>query len=131
MKYLVLFFCITIGVLGLSCKKVSNQEQVKVISPKEMKSFIETDSVQLIDIRTPKEFKEGFINKAKNIDFYSSTFKEEINTLDKEKPVFIYCRSGRRSGKSVNTFLEAGFTRIYDLKGGFLNWKSEGYKIKK
>ncbi|MFI1743669.1 rhodanese-like domain-containing protein [Thalassobellus sediminis] len=131
MKHFVLFFCIVIGTFGFSCKKTLNQEQVKVISPKEMQVFLDADSVQFIDVRTPKEFSEGFIDTAKNIDFYSSTFKDEINKLDKSKPVFIYCRSGGRSGKSVSAFLEVGFTKIYDLEGGFLNWESEGYKIKK
>tara|TARA_R110002050_G_scaffold202806_1_gene338010 strand:+ start:10434 stop:10832 length:399 start_codon:yes stop_codon:yes gene_type:complete len=129
-KYLVLFFCITISFFGLSCKKTPNQDQVKVISPKEMEVFFNTDSVQLIDVRTPKEFREGFIDKAQNIDFFSTTFKDEISKLNKAKPVFVYCRSGRRSGKSVSVFLDAGFTKIYDLKGGLLNWKSQGLKTK-
>lgn len=131
MKHLVLLFCITISVFGLSCKKALNQDNVKVISPKEMKVFLDTESVQLIDVRTPKEYSEGFIDKAQNIDFFSPTFKDEVSKLDKAKPVFVYCRSGRRSANSVSVFLEAGFTKIYDLKGGFLNWKSEGYKVKK
>ncbi|MFI1770883.1 rhodanese-like domain-containing protein [Thalassobellus citreus] len=131
MKHFVLFFCIVISTFGFSCKKTLNQEQVKVISPKELKAFLDADSVQLIDVRTPKEFSEGFIVTAKNIDFYSSTFKDEINKLDKSKPVLVYCRSGRRSANSVSVFLDAGFTKIYDLEGGILNWKSEGYKIKK
>ncbi len=131
MKHLILFVFTTTCLLSLSCKKASTQDHVKDISPKEMQVFLDADSIQLIDVRTPKEFNEGYINTAKNIDFYTPTFKDAINKLDKSKPVFIYCRSGRRSGKSVSTFLEAGFTKIYNLDGGFLNWKSEGYKIKK
>ncbi|WNH07808.1 rhodanese-like domain-containing protein [Thalassobellus suaedae] len=131
MKYLVLYFWIVIISLGSGCKKVSNQEFVKVISPKEMQVFLEVDSVQLIDVRTPKEFSEGFIDNAQNIDFFSPTFKEEISKLNKSKPVFVYCKSGGRSGKSVNVFLDAGFTKIYDLEGGFLNWKSQGLRTVK
>lgn len=131
MKYLVLFFCILISGFGLSCKKSANQDNVKVISPKEMQTLLDSDDIQLIDVRTPKEFNEGFIGKAKNIDFLSPTFKEEISKLDNKKPVIVYCRSGRRSGNSVSVFLEKGFTEIYDLEGGFLSWKSQGLKIEK
>ena len=131
MKYLVLFFCILISVFGLSCKKTANQDNVNVISPKETQTLLDSDNIQLIDVRTPKEFKEGFIANAKNIDFFSPTFKDEISKLDKKKPVIVYCRSGKRSSNSARIFFDKGFTKIYDLEGGFLNWKSQGLKIEK
>jgi rhodanese-related sulfurtransferase len=49
----------------------------------------------LIDVRTPKEFKEGHIEEALNISVLSVDFKEKINELPKEAPVYIYCRSGK------------------------------------
>lgn len=113
------------------CKESGAQKQVKVISPKEMQKLIETDSVQLIDVRTPNEFNEGHLNNAKNIDFLSSSFSKDINILDKEKPVFVYCQSGNRSGKSVKIFLNVGFTKIYDLEGGISRWRREGFLEKK
>jgi rhodanese-related sulfurtransferase len=112
-----------------SCKEISAQHQTKIISPQEMFKLTNSGSAQLIDVRTPKEFKQGHLNRAKNIDFSSSNFFKDISLLDKEKPVFIYCHSGGRSGKSVNDFLNAGFTEVYDLKGGIVNWKSEGLPI--
>ena len=49
----------------------------------------------LIDVRTPKEFKEGHIEEALNISVLSVDFKEKINELPKEALVYIYCRSGK------------------------------------
>lgn len=130
MKRFLLLICSLFSISNISCKRSS----IKAIeiSPTEMRSFLDSDSsIQLIDVRTPKEYEAGFIENSQNINLFSSSFKEEINRLDKGKSVFIYCRSGKRSRKSLKYFYEAGFSKIYDLKGGFLNWKSEGYKIVK
>jgi rhodanese-related sulfurtransferase len=43
--------------------------------------------------------------------------------LNPSKPVYLYCRSGNRSGKAANLLAKMGFTEIYDLKGGYMSWK--------
>jgi rhodanese-related sulfurtransferase len=128
-KNFLIFIIIFTTVFG--CKESVAQEQVKLISPKEMQKLIEIDSVQLIDVRTPSEFNEGHLDNAKNIDFLSPSFSKDISALDKTKPVYIYCHSGNRSGKSVKVFLNAGFTKIYDLDGGISSWRQEGFLEKK
>jgi len=80
---------------------------------------------QLIDVRTPKEFSEGYLESARNIDISAGDFKEKIAALDKEKPVFLYCRSGGRSGRAAEMLKEMGFEKIYDLEGGILAWQKE------
>lgn len=99
------------------------------MTPKEFDRFLNDVTIQLIDVRTPKEFKAEHIKNAKNINFFDEDFSKKINKLNKEKPVYIYCRSGKRSGKSAEQFKKLGFTHIYDLKGGILNWKSKNYKV--
>ncbi|MBP0904897.1 rhodanese-like domain-containing protein [Mariniflexile gromovii] len=96
---------------------------IKVLEPAEFKNQISNHSVQLIDVRTADEYKSGHINNAKNIDFLSSSFVYKINKLNKKKPVYVYCKSGNRSNKASKQLAELGFTEIYDLKGGFLNWR--------
>ena len=93
-----------------------------ILSPTEFKAQISNSKVQLIDVRTPKEFVSGHIDKAINIDFYSDTFESEFNKLDKNKAVYIYCRSGSRSRQSAKKLVAMGFTEIYDLQGGILNY---------
>ncbi|WP_394466631.1 rhodanese-like domain-containing protein [Mariniflexile sp. HNIBRBA6329] len=102
--------------------KVQNAN-IKVLAPNEFKKQITNHSVQLIDVRTANEFKSGHIKKANNIDFFSSSFIAQLEKLDKQKPVYVYCRSGNRSNKAANQLAKMGFVEIYDLKGGFLNWK--------
>ncbi|MDO3695512.1 rhodanese-like domain-containing protein [Wenyingzhuangia sp. chi5] len=85
---------------------------------------IQVKNVQLIDVRTPSEFKSGHIKGAKNIDVFSSEFKQKINELDKSKATYIYCRSGQRSQKALKIMLKEDFENIHDLKGGYMTWKS-------
>jgi rhodanese-related sulfurtransferase len=89
------------------------------------REVINLNKVQLVDVRTPEEFLTGHIENAKNINFNDSNFKQVISsTLIKNKPVALYCRSGRRSASALDVLKEMGFTTIYDLEGGFLNWQS-------
>lgn len=101
-----------------------NNSHVKVLPPEEFKKQITDHPAQLIDVRTANEFKSGHIKTATNIDYYSSNFSNQMSKLNKEKPVYIYCRSGNRSIKAANLLAKLGFTEIYDLEGGFLNWKN-------
>lgn len=101
----------------------TQSEHIKILTPSEFKAEIQGNSSQLIDVRTSLEFKSGHIKNAKNIDFFSRSFNDEINKLNKQKPIFVYCRSGARSHKAAKKLAELGFIEIYDLKGGFLNWK--------
>ncbi len=80
--------------------------------------------VQLVDVRRPNEFLEGHIEGALNIDFLEDGFAKKIEReLDKEKPVMLYCRSGRRSAAAARELEALGFKEIYDLEGGFLQWQ--------
>ncbi len=80
----------------------------------------------IIDVRTPQEFTDGYVENAINIDFYSKTFRDEINNLEKDKTYLIYCQSGGRSGKALNIMAELGFQEVYDVAGGMIAWKAAG-----
>ena len=79
----------------------------------------------VIDVRTPKEFSEGHIKGAKNIDIKADDFHAQITKLDKSKTYLIHCRSGVRSAKALHFFKKLGFTNLYHMHDGFLKWKSE------
>lgn len=85
----------------------------------------------IIDVRTPEEFAEGYIENAINIDFYAETFRDELNKLDKDKTYFIYCRSGNRSGSALAIMAELNFREVYNLSGGITAWGREGLPIVK
>lgn len=80
-------------------------------------SATETAPNVIIDVRTPKEFAEGHIEGAVNIDLSSETFGESIAALDMSDSYGVYCRSGNRSAQAVTRMKEAGFTDVRDLGG--------------
>jgi thioredoxin len=86
------------------------------------KKMAAVPDVQLIDVRTPEEFKKGHLFKAVNIDFESREFEKQISTLDKSKPVFLYCISGGRSAEAAAVLFRDGFKETYVLLGGYLKW---------
>lgn len=77
----------------------------------------------IIDVRTPEEYADGYIEKAINLDYYSETFADELDQLDKEKTYLIYCRTDRRSGEALDIMAELGFREVYNMLGGIVQWE--------
>ena len=80
----------------------------------------------IIDVRTPEEYASGHIEKAINLDYYSETFADELDKLDKDKTYLIYCRSANRSGKALDMMAELGFAEVYNMLGGMAQWEAVG-----
>jgi len=104
---------------------VQKKVTIQLLDVAAFKIGIANPNIQLIDVRTPKEYEEGHIENAQLINYYSKNFKENIQELDKEKPVYVYCKSGYRSGNSSKILAELGFKEIYDLKGGYMAWEKQ------
>lgn len=121
-----------IGFLFLSFILVNcdrgNKDSI-ILEPKVFRNHINKQNIQLVDVRTPKEHSEEYIQGAININYYSENFADSLLLLNRKKVVYIYCRSGKRSNKSVTEFKKNGFDTIYQLKGGFINWKKKGFKF--
>jgi len=79
----------------------------------------------ILDMRTPEEFFGEYIENAVNLDYYSDTFRNDLDKLDKNKTYLIYCRSGRRSENALNIMKELDFREVYNMLGGVVKWKSE------
>ena len=128
----LLFVVIIFIAFNYSCKeeKQTSTRTVELISPEEMKEITQIEGVQLIDVRTPEEYDEGYIEGFQNLDYYSDSFMQDIEKLDKSKPIVVYCKSGNRSGKCAQKMFEAGFAKVYDLDGGITKWQFEGNEVK-
>ena len=126
MKKTIALLCVVLLYFG--CEE-QIQTESKLITPEELQELAKLDDVQLIDVRTPEEYEEGYIEGFENIDFHGDNFDLEIEKLDKTKPVVVYCRSGKRSASCATKMLEKGFVKIYDLDGGITKWMSEGYDV--
>ncbi len=120
-KTLIMLFLISSSV---ACKSQS-KEILRKVDVVTFKEELSNKYIQLIDVRTPEEFKEGHIENAILIDYFSADFNTKIQELDKEKPVYLYCRSGNRSGKAAIILIDLGFKEIVDLEGGYEAWSEQ------
>jgi len=112
-------------------REASNNEIVN-LEPRDFEAKLSSlpDGV-LIDVRTPEEVSGGMIEGAINIDFKDPSFGEKISALDKDKPYFVYCLSGKRSGEAAKQMESAGFKNVYLLKEGYQKWTSDGLETVK
>lgn len=116
-------FCIVI--IGLFFANCNSQVEIKSISTLALKGLLDKDNIQLIDVRTPKEIKQGFIKTAKFANYFDADFyKKATKQLDKTKPVYLYCRSGNRSVKAAKILKEKGY-QVINVLGGYNQWKIE------
>ena len=83
----------------------------------------------LLDIRTPAEVDAGHISGTTELDYYSATFRSDLEVLDRELIYLIYCRTGNRTGQTMAIMEELGFERVYDLDGGITQWMAAGYSV--
>ncbi len=83
----------------------------------------------ILDVRSPEEYTEAHIDNAENIDYNSSSFKAEVEKMDKNKKYLVYCRSGHRSSNAVKIMIKMGFADLYSLNGGIRKWKKEGFTL--
>ncbi len=81
------------------------------------------ENVQIIDVRTPEEFADGHIQNAVNIDYFSKSFSVNISKLNKQKTLLVYCAAGGRSATAAKELKKLGFKKVYDLTGGYDDWK--------
>jgi len=121
MKKVIVLIASVLLLAGCSSSSITNDLSVSEFSNKVAEAGVVT-----LDVRTPGEFNEGHIEGALLVDFQSGNFENEIASLDKSKTYAVYCRSGNRSGQAIEVMREAGFTNIYNLNGGVIDWANAG-----
>lgn len=118
---------VLVAILSLvSCQQVSKDGQKESLNASEFsKKISETQDAKIIDVRTAEEFEKGHLINALNYDWNGNNFDTEISSLDKSKPVFVYCLSGGRSGSAASKMRSDGFKEVYELEGGIIKWRAE------
>jgi len=135
MRKSIIFTLLLVVIIFGACKETptditSIKGEIELISPQQVYDAIYKDrSIQLIDVRTPEEFKGNHLKGAQNICVTSDDFKEKVKMLDKNKPVYVYCNRGGQSAQAAIALKELGFTKIYDMEGGILLWEENKLEL--
>lgn len=83
------------------------------------------DDPLLLDCRTPEEFGGGALPEALNYDYLDREFVYRVDSLPRDRPVFVYCARGGRSAQAAELLEEIGFEEVYNLEGGLLGLEEQ------
>lgn len=99
------------------------------MTPLEARPAVEAAYSQLVDVRTPEEYKMGHARRARNIplDILSSSFDK----IEKNEPVYLICRTDNRSRQAAKILSDAGFGQVVVITGGTQAWESNGLPMEK
>jgi phage shock protein E len=145
-KTIVLAWAIGVASLGMGCQAQNPQEQanpsnvppqavvsenpavVKNITGDEyLKMKAENGAIQLLDVRTPEETAQGFIEGSVKINVNDPQFAEKSEKdLSKSLPIVVYCKAGGRSARAADILAQKGFKDVYNITGGITAWMTEG-----
>ncbi len=138
---IIVFFALILSIFVVSaCQTASTetkknlqpsvtQNEIKQISVEQAKNAVDAKDVQFVDVRTVEEYAGGHAPKAVNLPLDS--LENELSTLDKTKPVYVICQTGRCSKKGAEILQKAGFTNIYNIEGGTSAWVDADLPIEK
>ncbi|MFN0202008.1 MAG: rhodanese-like domain-containing protein [Bacteroidia bacterium] len=124
----LLFFSLVLCCLG--CQSQQASKSVTNLDSPSFQAQIEKGA-QLLDVRSVEEYQGGHLKATTNINIANTTFKKEVEALDKNKPVCVYCQRGSRSAKAANIMAEMGFKEVYNLTGGIEQWESDKMPVEK
>lgn len=128
MKVLIVLLYSTMALL-LSCGAPYGVREIT--STEEMQSLLASDRYYVVDVRTPEEFDQGHIAGAINIPVGNSQFVAEIASLQDNKGVIVYCRSGNRSTMACQKLRELKLDSLINYKGGMQQWQDGERSLKR
>ena len=88
-------------------------------------------AVEVLDVRTPAEFKDGHLSGARNIDVMDPDFMGQVSALARNKPYLVHCAMGSRSAKAVEAMQGLGFKTLYHMPDGMKGWLKAGKPVQK
>jgi len=123
----MVLFCLITTIV--SCLQI-DQAGFGDVSVKSVDSILRaSDKAIVVDVRTPEEYITGHIKGAILIDYYSASFQTQIQRLPKDKPIIVYCRSGKRGQQAREILTSLGYSRVNNMLGGILAWTKSRFPL--
>jgi len=103
--------------------------QTKISGEKALEDLSNNKNIQLLDVRTVKEYETKHLKDAINIDWKDqANFEATVTNLDKNKPLYVYCLGGGRSAAAAKKLTDLGYT-VFDIDGGIMKWESNNLPL--
>lgn len=88
------------------------------------------EEITIVDVRTPEEYKTGHLEDSILLPLVTINTKAGEILPDKNRKLFVYCRTGHRSAQAVETLMQMGYTDVHSMDGGITSWQNSGYPLK-
>lgn len=115
---LILFFVL---LLNISCAQTQtpSSKPITSITAKEL------EDVVLLDVRTPEEYSQGHLQNSLNINWFDASFAQQLEVIDKDETIYVYCKVGGRSAKAQQKLQSLGYKNVVNLEGGYDAYKQK------
>jgi thioredoxin 1 len=120
MNRLIYIFIISLLASLTACAQSPGTIQV---GSEEFHQLISEGEGVLLDVRTEREFQNGHIENAGQLNFYARDFRQRLLLLPKDQPVYLYCNTGWRSNIAASFLIRNGYNRVYNLEHGIMEWE--------
>jgi len=120
---------ITILTFFVFSSTVAQNSTYHQLNSQEFNKLIQSGTGMLLDVRTHGEFDNEHIAKSAYLNYYAFDFKKKLLLLPKDEPIYLYCTTGYRSEKAAKILVENGFTQVYNLKHGILEWNLQDLPV--
>jgi rhodanese-related sulfurtransferase len=108
--------------IGSIANSTQKQDKPDITVQEAKERLAASKDIVLIDVRTPNEVAAGVIGQPLVIDIANPNFAQEVAKLDKNKEYIVYCAVGGRSSSAVSYMRQEGFTKVYNMLGGYNEW---------
>ena len=109
-----------------SCFTVRNTDRFSYekLNPETYRQMLrDSNGYYLIDVRTAGEYRKSHITGAVNCSYFNFHFGKDVDSISRDALIFVYCQTCHRSPLASKILKRKGFRKVYDMKGGYQNWK--------
>lgn len=104
-----------------------NAQALHQVGARKFQELTQTGKGVILDVRTPREYSRSHIEGSTLISVSDREFVNKINLLQKDKPIYLYCLTGSRSNTAAKYMAKNGFTKVYNLQRGIIDWNQCGF----
>ena len=118
-----------IKLLLISMSIFGQKEIISQVDALEFDRLVKQNNGILLDVRTSSEFNNGHIANSGNLNFYSLSFRKKLSLLPRDQAIYLYCNTGYRSEKAAEFLLNNGYSNVYNLEHGIMEWDLEEFPV--
>jgi thioredoxin len=120
---------ITLIFIAVWSTAIAQESGFKQVNAHQFHELATAGKGMILDVRTKSEFDNEHIANSQYLNFYALDFKKKLLMLPKDEEIYLYCTTGYRSEKAAKYLAKNGYTKVYNLEHGILEWNLENLPV--